>query len=59
MEDKTDMRSREDKTEIEKDKTEEEKQKIRRSKEEDWKGLSKQDTTLASTVPRGIHMEKV
>ena len=53
------MRDREDKTEIEKDKTEEEKQEIRRSKEEDWKGLSEQDTTQASTVPRGIHMENV
>ena len=53
------MRDREDKTETEKDKIEEEKREIKGSKEEYWKGLSEQDTTQASTVPRGIQMEKV
>ena len=50
--DRRDRSGREDKTE-----TEEERQEIRRSKEEDWEGLSKQDSTKASIASRGTHME--
>ena len=60
--DRRDRSGREDKTEIEKNKTEEERQEIgeaRKKTEKEWKVLSKQYTTKASTASKGIHIEKV